>query len=918
MQKRGRLYDQQKIRKLQITRRTRSDISQSQPSMLCIRMMIAWMSMVVLDALTGFRFELLWPTWMLARAAFDSLSTRNQHCVTTIANPSAARFSVLFVCVTATSDLICYLFIPIRMLIFIATTYVWLNLYCHAQGGFIRTIATLYGGERSQSWSIVMMSLLIIGFELFLRIRITKFDYASFIRSHSILMRILPTFSVTELAGVNPVWTRSLNAFFGAHSIGYPAVLITVSLHYYLNEWKLRRKQCDVSNRNEQLFRILVESLPAEYEGPKDYTTSSQCLEEDLYYLDPPVAIQSMPQAIQAAVPPTATPPTNSRKNGWHKKMDVSSSTSTTAAKKKKNGTLNSTPPNDKSKKTKSLRNDADLEEMDDSDGEDYWRDTSDGERRGGGIWIIRLLCDAASWAFYILFTRSQSTSHNPHRRATDEDDDDETSTIGDEFEKKNGRTDSLSSSMTKSRANTMTSTTSAPPTTVSTSTTLTVTHRSNQNNNTQKMQQKANGKNHHHHHQHQKSNGHSNGHARVSTATVRDSSHDTNGSNDTDTRALCRENESLRSEIASMKNLEEDFRLQISMHESNEARLAQQLSSSKLKNDQYEMKCASLERSRESDKSQLESAERKYAELLGKKAEIEATLSAERKARTESAGKNFDAAEHQRERERQLESEIDKLRAELKTKEETNMKMEGELSALRNYKEENDIEALSMELRVIRDKSHQMEESLAGENKLKQSLFKCLGESRTENKLKDQEIAELKAHLKKLGALSGNNETMINGHTTEANNENDTTASDQSSPHQHSAMGSPVPSAKMPLSVNVSNRGGSPFNEKMSPIRVSAAIAAVAAGSPPPDYMMAVGGQVAPPPIIQKNTIRYNEFKHMPTGGEHRLFDTPTIASAPSPTGSNPDDDFLLNKGKYFAGNLAICKVYEKLLDEK
>lgn len=52
-----------------------------------------------------------------------------------------------------------------------------------------------------------------------------------------------------------------------------------------------------------------------------------------------------------------------------------------------------------------------------------------------------------------------------------------------------------------------------------------------------------------------------------------------------------------------------------------------------------------------------------------------------------------YDVAEHQRERERQLESEIDKLRIELKSKDESNMRMESELHGLRNYKEENDID---------------------------------------------------------------------------------------------------------------------------------------------------------------------------------------------------------------------------------
>lgn len=40
-----------------------------------------------------------------------------------------------------------------------------------------------------------------------------------------------------------------------------------------------------------------------------------------------------------------------------------------------------------------------------------------------------------------------------------------------------------------------------------------------------------------------------------------------------------------------------------------------------------------------------------------------------------------------------------------------------------------------------------------------------------------------------------------------------------------------------------------------------------------------------------------------MTTGGEHRLFDTPTsAASASSQDGTNPGGDFLQNKGKFGA----------------
>ncbi|ULU12866.1 hypothetical protein L3Y34_015832 [Caenorhabditis briggsae] len=869
------------VKRLPITRRGRPEINQFTPSFFSYaRFTFLWMTMVALDALTGFRFELLWPAWLMIRAAVESLQTRNQHCVTTIANPSAVRFSILFVCVTATSDLICYLFIPVRVLIFCATVFVWVNFFYHSQGGFLRTMATVYGGERSQAVPIVVITCCIVLFELFIRIR-----------SQPLLLHFLP--NLTEWAGVPPVWPRSLNAFFGAHSIGYPAIMTTVSLHYYINEWQLRRTQGDVSNRNEQLFRILVESLPAEYEGPKDYT-SQQCLEDgDLYYLDPPVQTSSQPmQAIQAA--PSATPPTTSKKNGIHKKNGEVQSSS----KKKKNGNaFNSTPPNDK-KKNKSIRG-TDVDDVDDSDADDFsWRDQSgsQGQRRGGGLSIIRIIFTTVWWMISALFVNS-GVPDGPVSQPDDEYEEEEV-----EVEKKNGRTDSLTNSTTpttttsttKGRANTMPSTT-------------TRNHNNNNNNNHQQKQQnhkQSNGKSHHHNHQNQKSNGNANGHAR--SGAVRDSSHDTNASNENDIRSsMSRELETLRAEISSRRSLEEDYKLQISMHESNHNRLSQQLSNMKLKAEQMEIKYSTLEKHRESDKSLLEQSERKYSDLLGKKEEIESILSAERKARQETASKKYDVAEHQRERERQLESEIDKLRAELKSKEESKMRMESELNSLRNYKEEHDIEAISMELRIVRDKSVQMEESLAGENKLKQSLFKCLGDARDTIKSLERRCAELQTK----NGSGGSSETLMNGRSsTEANNENDTlqTASDQSSPHQHSAMGSPVPFAKMPLTVNVSNRHGSPFSEKLSPIASIGSVISAAGGPAPPDYMMAVGASAATI-VAQKQPapgfsgIRYNEFTHMPTGGEHRLFDTPAL-SASSPNGTDPEEDFLSNMGKFGA----------------
>ena len=115
-----------------------------------------------------------------------------------------------------------------------------------------------------------------------------------------------------------------------------------------------------------------------------------------------------------------------------------------------------------------------------------------------------------------------------------------------------------------------------------------------------------------------------------------------------------------------------------------------------------------------------------------------------------------MDSAEQHREKERQLEQEVDRLRAEATTREERVADIEKELHALRKYKETNDIEvfncslffllllsiyfisvifqALNMDLRIMREKMVHLEESLAAENKLKQELFRALGDAKANN----------------------------------------------------------------------------------------------------------------------------------------------------------------------------------------
>ena len=69
------------------------------------------------DYFLDFRFEYLWPFWLFLRSVYDSFKYQGM------------AFSVFFICIALTSDMICFLFIPTQWLFFAASTYVWVRTY---------------------------------------------------------------------------------------------------------------------------------------------------------------------------------------------------------------------------------------------------------------------------------------------------------------------------------------------------------------------------------------------------------------------------------------------------------------------------------------------------------------------------------------------------------------------------------------------------------------------------------------------------------------------------------------------------------------------------------------------------------------------------------------------------------------------
>ncbi|KAL0821486.1 hypothetical protein ABMA28_004953 [Loxostege sticticalis] len=84
-------------------------------SMVYLKFVMLWATVVLADYMLEFRFEFLWPFWMMLRSVYDSFKYQG------------LAFSVFFICIALTSDMICYFFIPLQYIFFAASTYVWVQ-----------------------------------------------------------------------------------------------------------------------------------------------------------------------------------------------------------------------------------------------------------------------------------------------------------------------------------------------------------------------------------------------------------------------------------------------------------------------------------------------------------------------------------------------------------------------------------------------------------------------------------------------------------------------------------------------------------------------------------------------------------------------------------------------------------------------
>ncbi|XP_076179923.1 macoilin isoform X1 [Ptiloglossa arizonensis] len=179
-------------------------------TLLYLKFLLLWATVILADFILEFRFEFLWPFWLLLRSVYDSCKYQG------------LAFSVFFICIALTSDMICFFFIPVHWLFFAASTYVWVQYVWHTDKGVCLPT--------------VMLWLLFLYIEAAIRLR----D-----------LRHMP-------------FHLDLCRPFAAHCIGYPVVTLGFGFKSYIGYRMRQRKQKDVAKENEFYLQLLQQALPLE------------------------------------------------------------------------------------------------------------------------------------------------------------------------------------------------------------------------------------------------------------------------------------------------------------------------------------------------------------------------------------------------------------------------------------------------------------------------------------------------------------------------------------------------------------------------------------------------------------------------------------------------------------------------------
>lgn len=193
-------------------------------TLLYIKFLVVWGVVLLADFILEFRFEFLFPFWLLLRSVHDSYKYQG------------LAFCIFFICVAVTSDMLCFFFIPVHWLFFAASTYVWVQYVWHSDRGICLPTVILW--------------FLFVYVEAAVRLRDIKH---------------LP-------------FHLDLCRPFAAHCIGYPVVTLGFGFKSYIGFRMRQRRQKEVAKENEFYVQLLRQALPLEQHDTQHHLLPQQHL----------------------------------------------------------------------------------------------------------------------------------------------------------------------------------------------------------------------------------------------------------------------------------------------------------------------------------------------------------------------------------------------------------------------------------------------------------------------------------------------------------------------------------------------------------------------------------------------------------------------------------------------------------------
>ncbi|KAG1656163.1 Macoilin [Nymphon striatum] len=194
-------------------------------TLIYVKFLAIWAALIFADFILEFRFEYIWPFWLLLRSVYDSYKYQG------------FAFSVFFVFISLTSDMICYLFIPIQWLFFAASTYVWVQYIWHTDRGICLPTVSLW--------------ILFVYIEASIRLKDLK--------NQPFYLDLCRPFAAHCLVGLNP-----LCSLMPVVCIGYPVVTLGFGFKSYVGYRMRLRKQKEVAKENDFYYQMLQLALPTE------------------------------------------------------------------------------------------------------------------------------------------------------------------------------------------------------------------------------------------------------------------------------------------------------------------------------------------------------------------------------------------------------------------------------------------------------------------------------------------------------------------------------------------------------------------------------------------------------------------------------------------------------------------------------